>query len=129
MKREAGRLWRRPVGGALLAACSGGATAPIGETLNLELSSPSGDDGAVLFTITGGPVQSIDGSGYVIFSARPDANRVRVIMTGRLSPGIIARIRIPDRDQASRYSVTIDQVSSLAHLEREPAGYALHLTE
>ena len=101
----------------------------MGETLKLELSSPSGDDGAVLFTITGGPVESVEGAGYAIFSARPDANRMRVIVMGKLSPGIIAQIRIRDRDQASRYSVTVDQVAGLDHLEREPGGYALHLTE
>jgi hypothetical protein len=129
MRSGSRQLWKRAVGLALLVSCSGGSTAPVGETLNLELSSPTADDGAVLFTIRGGPVESIDGAGYAVYSARVDANTVRVIVIGALSSGVIARIRIPDREQAPHYSATVEQVASSDHLERDPAGYAMRLAE
>jgi hypothetical protein len=113
----------------MLLSCSGGVTAPTAATLNLEFSSPNDDDGAVLLTVVGGPVESVDGSGHAVYSARPDGNTLRVILTGKLSSGIIARIRIPDRDRASHYTVTIQQTATLDHLERDPAGYTMHLAE
>ena len=129
MNRQLRRLRRRAIALALLASCSGGATAPVGGTLRLEFSSPNGDDGAVLFTITGGRVESIDGSDHSVFSARPHPSTLRVILTGTLSSGTIALIRIPDRDQASHYSVTLDEVASSDHLQRDLAGYTIRLAE
>jgi hypothetical protein len=129
MRRFHSRFAMQALALAMIVSCSGGATNPTAETLNIEFTSPNEDDGAILFTIAGGPVESIDGSGHSVYSARPDPNTLRVILTGRVSSGVIGRIRIPDGDRASQYSVAILQLASLSHMEREPAGYTIRLAE
>jgi hypothetical protein len=115
---------------ALLTSCSGGTTGPTAAVLNVQFSSPTLDDGAVLFTIAGGPVESVAAVGHAVYSARPDANTLRIIVAGDLTSGTIARIRIPDRDQAARYSIRVSDVASRAtHVERDPAAYGMSLKE
>jgi hypothetical protein len=118
------------MGLGLLVSCSGGSTGPTAANLNVGFSSPNGDDGAVLFTIAGGPVESVEAVGHSLYSAQLDANTLRVIVAGDLSSGTIARIRIPDRDQASHYSVSVGQVASRSHyIERDPSPYGMSLRE
>jgi hypothetical protein len=112
----------------LLPACSGEYTGPVTAILNLTLASPQGDEGAVLFTVTGGPVDSVEAVGHGLFSARVDPTTLRVVVTGNLSSGIIARIRIPDGRQASLYSAAIGQVALRStYAQRDPAGYTIAL--
>ena len=75
-------------------SCSGGSTGPASGLLTLELHSPNGDDGAVMFTITGGPVDSIEAEGQSIYSASINSTTLRVVITGDLHSGTLARIRI-----------------------------------
>jgi hypothetical protein len=115
---------------ALHTGCSGGSTEPTPGTLNVGFSSPNDDDGAVLFTISGGPVESVEGLGPAAYSAKHGSNTIQVIIVGDLNAGTIARIRIPDRGQVSQYSVSVDQVASRgSHLERDPTAYRMSLTE
>ena len=101
---------------------------PSAATLQLALATPAQDDGAVLFTISGGPVDSIDVSDYQLYSNRVDANTLRVIVTGALKPGVIARIHIPDQSRIADYSGTMNQVAARAsYAQRDPAGYGLTL--
>jgi hypothetical protein len=118
------------IGLTLLSACSGGSTGPTAGTLEIRFSSSATDDGAVLFTITGGPIGSVDAVGYTVYSARPAPNTLRVIVAGNLSSGTIAQLHVPDRDQVSRYSISLDQVaSSGTHVERDPKAYGISLVE
>lgn len=112
----------------LLPACSGGYTGPVSGMLNLSLSSTEGDEGAMLFTVTGGPVDSVEAVGPGVYSARINASSMRVVVTGDLSSGIIARIRIPDERQASLYTAAVGQVALRStYALREPAGYTITL--
>ena len=56
------RYWPCIVAGALgmLNGCSGQPSAPVAATLQVSLSTPFNDDGALLFTVTGGRVDSVD---------------------------------------------------------------------
>jgi hypothetical protein len=112
----------------LLAACSGDYTGPTSGGLNLRLASPQGDEGAVLFTVAGGAVDTVEASDHGLYFARLDANTVRVVVTGDLSSGVIARIRIPDDRRASNYTATVSQVALRAtYAQRDPAGYSITL--
>ena len=83
-----------------------------------------------MFTITGGPVDSIESEGYSVYSAAIDAATLRIVITGDLQPGTLARIRIPDRDQASHYGGVIEQVARRSsYQQRDPTGYELSLTQ
>ena len=125
------RGWLVVVVGALgmLNGCSGQPSAPVGATLQVSLSTPFNDDGAVLFTVTGGRVDSVDAAGYTLYTSRTDPATLQVILTGDLSPGIVAHVHIPDERGASQYSATISQVAAReTYIERDPASYRLELT-
>jgi hypothetical protein len=86
-------------------------------------------DGAVLVTIAGGPVDSVEAAGYSVYLARIDPSTVRVIVAGDLTSGTIAHIHIPDHRRLSQYSATINQVAArTSYRQRSPAAYALTLT-
>jgi hypothetical protein len=111
----------------LLFSCSSGA-GPTAGVLNVKLSSLRGDDGAVLFTISGGPVESVEAVSGTVRSAQIDANTLRVVITGNLSAGAIARVRIADVTQASRYSAAVNQVAArLSYVPRDPGQYSITL--
>jgi hypothetical protein len=111
----------------LLFSCSSG-TGPTSGILYVKLSSLRGDDGAVLFTITGGPVESVEAVRGIVHSAQIDANTLRVVITGNLSAGAIARVRIADLTQASRYSAAVNQVAARStYVQRDPGQYSITL--
>ena len=111
----------------LLFSCSSG-TGPTVGVLNVKLSSLRGDDGAVLFTIVGGPVESVEAVSGAVHSAQIDANTLRVVITGNLSAGAVARVRIADVNQASRYSAAVNQVAARSsYVARDPGHYSITL--
>jgi hypothetical protein len=112
-----------------LGSCSKEPSAPTAAALDLQLTTPAGDDGAVLLTISGGPVDSVEAPGLVLHVNRRALNATRVIVLGDIGPGRLARIHIPDGRQSSRYSVLINQVAARhSYAQRDPAAYTLNLT-
>jgi hypothetical protein len=110
----------------LLAGCSNN-TGPVGGTLNVSISSPQQDDGALLLTVYGGPVDSVESVGFRIYSIRA-ADSVNFIVTGSLGSGPVARIHIPDGRLASRYSAKVSQVAArVSYTPRDPATYSITL--
>jgi hypothetical protein len=110
--------------------CSGAPSGSVGATLELVLASPAQDDGAVLFTLSGGPVDALEAasSNYAIYSSRPDPSTLRVIVTGDVGSGPIARIHIPDESRIPQYSASIQQIAARAtYTQRAPDGYSLTL--
>jgi hypothetical protein len=111
-----------------LSGCSSAPAGPDAATLTVEFVTPAEDDGAVLFTISGGPVDSVEAAGYAVYQARIDPTTVRVILSGELTSGAIAHIHIPDDRRLSLYSATLDQVAARAtYIQRDPTPYALTL--
>jgi hypothetical protein len=111
---------------AALTGCSNN-TGPTAGVLNLSLSSPHTDDGAVLLSITGGPIDSVEAVGYAVYTARIGLT-LRLIVTGDIGPGPVARIHIPDGRQASRYTAAIGQVAAReTYAQRDPAPYSASL--
>jgi hypothetical protein len=116
------------VGLSLLPSCASEPAGPTGGVLTVTLTTPNSDDGAVLFTLSGGPVDSVEAVGHSVYSARIDANTLRVIVTGTLGPGPVARIRIPDQQQVSGYGAMVNQVAArTTYQQRDPGGYSLTL--
>lgn len=123
------RVWKLGAlaGLAVLVGCSGG-TGPAAGTLTVTLSSPHADDGGLLLTISGGPVDSIEAPGHAVYSARPDANTLRLILSGQLASGAIARLHIPDTRQASSYRAELSQVAARSsYVQRDPGPYTVSL--
>ncbi len=113
--------------GALSAGCSNNIE-PISGALNVSLSSPHEDDGAVLVSISGGPIDSVESTGYRIYSARAAADTVKLIVTGRLTSGTIARLHIPDSKYATAYVAQVAQVAARrTFTQHDPRDYTLTL--
>jgi hypothetical protein len=111
----------------LLAACSGG-TGPTAGTLSVSLSTPHLDDGAVLLTISGGPVDSVEAAGHRVYSSQPDANTLRLILAGALGSGTVALIHVPDTRQVARYTLVLSQAAARStYAQRDPALYTVSL--
>jgi hypothetical protein len=109
-----------------LAGCSDGAVAPFGGALNLNLTTPNTDDGAVLFTLSGASVDSVVPVNDQVFFARSDPRTLQVIVTGSLQNGTIARIYVPDIRLAGRYTASVQQVAARgSYLQRDAAPYSL----
>ena len=123
-----GQLGLITVLGLGLFSCSGSTTGPAEGVLTLELRSPNSDDGAVLFTLTGGPVEAIESEGHSVYSTVIDPGTTRIVIAGDLGSGTLARIRIADRDQAAQYAGVVEQVAQRSSFaQRDPAGYQLRV--
>jgi hypothetical protein len=118
---------------ALLAgACGdGGPTGPAGPTpgvLKVALTTPNADDGALLLTISGGRVSTVDAAstGYQVYTAQPDTVTTRVLVTGDLAAGEVVRIHVPDTRSVAAYHATIAQAASrTTFAQRALTGYSL----
>jgi hypothetical protein len=110
-----------------LSGCSQDPSAPISTTLEVRLETPAQDDGAALFTISGGPIDSVDALGHALYTARVDENTTRIIVVGNLTAGAIARIHIPDERLVSQYSVALNQVAARGYAQRDVGSYALSM--
>jgi hypothetical protein len=113
---------------AALSGCSHQPSAPEAAILQVRLASPNGDDGALLLTVAGGRVDSVEASGYTTFSHRSDPTTLRIIVAGTVVSGTIARLWVPDERQIGRYSVTLDQAAARgSYVQRDPASYQITL--
>jgi hypothetical protein len=111
---------------SFLGACSNN-TDPVAGALNVSISSPHLDDGALMLSVYGGPVDSVESVGFTIYSIRT-ADSVKFIITGSLGSGRVARIHIPDGRLASRYGAKVSQVAArVSYAPRDPAGYSAAL--
>jgi hypothetical protein len=115
-------------GAGLLSGCQSESAGPTAGVLNVSLATPNSDDGAILFSVSGGPVDSVEVAGYPVYSVRVDRNTLRVIVTGDLRTGIVARVRIADERQRSSYAAALEQVAARSSYgQRDPASYSLTL--
>ena len=109
-----------------LIGCSNN-TDPVAGALNVSISSPHLDDGALMLSVFGGPVDSVESVGFTVYSVRA-ADSVKFIVTGPVGSGRVARIHIPDGRQASRYGARVSQVAARgSYGPRDPAGYSATL--
>ncbi len=107
---------------ALAAATASGCgddLAPVAGTLRVILATPHSNDGAVLFVVSGGPIDQVDPAGYLAYSTPIGSTTTRVVVTGNLVPGVLVNLRVPDVRRFGRYSVVLEQVAARA------PGYAL----
>jgi hypothetical protein len=118
------------VAAGLLGGCSSDSAGPAAATLEVSFATSATDDGAVLFTVTGGPVDSVEAAGYRLYTAQTSPTSTRVVVAGDLRAGVIARIHIADGRKLGQYSATIDQVAAReSYAQRDPVSYSLVVTE
>ena len=118
---------------ALLASCGGGSDGggppgPVAGDLTVSYVQGSPEAGALLITISGGPVLSVTAlGGQQLSYASPYAGTTRIIVAGTLATGDLFKIHVPDIAVSTSYVPRIDQVADKVTFALiDPASY--HLT-
>ncbi len=113
-------------------ACSGSdsPSGPVPGTLDVVLSSPNSDDGAVMFQVVG-VVDSVEvPAGLNSWQNDAGSNVLRVIVSGNLASGsTLLTLHVPDVAKSSSYSLLVQQVSSETYAQRPVGGYSLSLQQ
>ena len=113
----------------VLIGCSN-STGPTAGSLEMTFSAQQANEGAVLLVVSGGPVDSVESLGYPIYSARLGGDTLKLIVTGQLSSGPLARLHIPDSRRASMYNARVAQVATRGTYGlKELAGYTISLAQ
>ncbi len=109
-----------------LGSCDSGPTEPRPGTLDLVFTPPAAGAGALLFLVDGAPIDSIEPASYPAISGRLSASAVRVVVTGQLAGGVVARLRVPDVRLYGKYRATLEEVADgTTYALRDPAAYRL----
>jgi hypothetical protein len=87
--------------------------------LAVQLSTPNTDDGAVWFTLSGGPMDSVRVNQKTILTRDGGANRRSVIVVGVISSGTVASFWVPERRDVANYQAVLEQASGLAAYEQQ----------
>ncbi|MBA2293117.1 MAG: hypothetical protein H0W15_11760 [Gemmatimonadales bacterium] len=93
-----------------LACAEAPAAPPRPGVLAVDVVSTSVPDGALLFTISGGPVDGVTASAATI-TTRTDESGTHVLVSGPLAAGALVRVAVPDVAAAPAYLVTLEQVA------------------
>ncbi len=98
--------------------------------VNVTLTTPNSNDGALLLTLSGGTIDSLTASAGTIFFASTGTNTFRVMVAGTITGGAIVRFWMPDRRNVSQYSATLEQAAARSTYEQQAiGGYSLSIAE
>lgn len=88
--------------------------APVPGWVQLRLVTPWADDGVVQFTIVGSRVEEvIPASGLSGYAGVVDGGvSARLVLTGAIASGTVARLRVPDINRIAGFQVHIGQVAA-----------------
>jgi hypothetical protein len=109
-------------------------TAPTPKTPDLalaavvSLATPNGDDGAVVVTLKGPDLSSIQApsSAYVVYSRLSTSQEARVFVIGNVAAGPLLTVKFAAGQQLAAYSATVEQVATRADaLRGSTTGYQL----
>ncbi len=93
--------------------------------LLVRLTTPNTDDGGILFTISGGSVDSVRSTYPNLFTEK-DSLVTQVVVAGDIVAGGIVEIRVPDLTASGSYVATVDQVATrTTFAQRSPQQYSL----
>lgn len=113
----------------IVTSCGGSDGGPHAQpgVLLLTLNTPNADDGALLFRVVGGPVDSVAGGVMVqngSFTVQP--TYTRIVVAGNIIDGVVAGVYVPDVHDASSYSVVMEQVAVRnTFTQRSISGYSI----
>lgn len=100
------------LGFLLLAGCGTTDSVPVtpGE-LAVQLSAPGTPPGAMLLTVSGGPVTGVTVAPGLEGALSTNASGTHILLVGTINGGEVGVLQIPDRTLVTRYVVSIDQVA------------------
>lgn len=98
--------------------------------LNVSLTTPNTDDGAILFTVSGAQIDSVQSAGYTTYSAHLSATSAWIMVVGDVKSGLVASIWVPDLAASAEYATRIRQAAALGSYEQQDlGGYSLQVVE
>lgn len=114
------------------AACSDDTTGPqaVPGTLAVTLTTPNTDDGAIMFTVTGGELSNatlVDPS-FQLYT-HEGASSLTAVIVGDIEAGAVLEFDVPDIDALESYSAEVDQVANRANDLQALTGYSLSVSE
>ncbi len=110
-----------------VANCGGGdGGGPVDGVLILTLNTPNTADGAIMFRVNGGPVDSVSGSAMVADgSYNTVGTQTRIVAAGPITDGALAFLYVPDVGDVANYLVTVEQVAhNTTFAQRSLVGYS-----
>ncbi len=118
----------------LSVACSDESTNPgaVPGTLVVSLTTPRADDGALLFELSGPPIDSATAinSSLRLFTRRESGSTVIGAIVGVLASGAVVTLHVPDVGHAAGYTATVLEVADRQDaLRASRTGYALSVTQ
>jgi len=132
-------MTRLRAGGVLLlaaavTACGETASAPAGtggvsSSMALVLDAPDEQTGALLLSISGGPVDSVVGVDGMSVTAESAAGETQLVIAGSLPrSGIAARVYVPQDAAADYRAVVLQAADAVSYQRRSPSAYRATLT-
>lgn len=119
---------------SLGAGCSDDVTGggnPRAGTLLLRLTTPRADDGALVFEVSGPPIDSAlaANASLRLFTRRVDGVTVVGAVVGAVANGALVTLHVPDVGAAAGYTATVREVANRQDALRATlTGYALTVT-
>lgn len=96
---------------------------PVAGWLSVRLTTSNSDDGGIMFTVSGGQIDSIRSSYSELHTAAAGSTSRRVIVAGTLTPGgVIAEVLVPNVQSATNYSATVEQVAARDTYQQRPTS-------
>lgn len=95
-----------------IGGCGQDALSPAAGVLRVIVKVPGDDDGAVLFRVSGGPVDSVEAVGYTTYAAQFGSDSTVVVVAGDIASGVLVRLHVPDVEAASSYQAVVREVAS-----------------
>ena len=97
--------------------------------LQVLLETPRNNDGALLFTLSGGPLDSLRVSQATLLTAPSGANDQQVIVAGDVRAGVVLRFWVPERANVADYRAVLNQVATRGnYLQQSLTSYSLTIT-
>jgi len=116
------------VGAACSDAPTGGATRA--GTVIVRLTTPHADDGAVLFEVSGQPIDGATAANASLrlFTRRTGASTLVGVVVGDVAGGAVVTLQVPDVGAAAGYAARVVEVADRQNtLRTSLTGYALTL--
>ncbi len=97
--------------------------------LRVVLQTPRSNDGALLITLSCGPLDSLRVSQTTLLTAPPGVSDQQLIIAGDVRAGVVLLFWVPERTDVANYRAVLNQVATRADfLQQSLTGYSLTIT-
>ena len=97
--------------------------------LRVLLQTPRSNDGALLITLSGGPLDSLRVSQTTLLTAPPGVNDQQLIIAGDVRAGVVLLFWVPERTNVANYRAVLNQVATRADfIQQSLTDYSLTIT-